>query len=271
MTQPVNPPASAPVPTQKRRNTLGLVAMIAAIAGFIFACMPGALVVGWLLLPISFILGLVALFRKGESHWQAITAIIVAVVGTVVGAVVFFVLMAGAVNDALGGSEATVSTSSGSGGRSGTGADVSTGVGTRTNPAPLGSEITGEEWKVVVNSVTFDATAAVLAADPLNDEPGDGREFILVNYSVTYLGDDANGQSPAIHVDVAYVSPDGTTVGTYDTPVVAPDAIASMTTLYNGGSVTGNTAFAVDSATAKDGVIAVRPGILADKVFVALQ
>lgn len=269
MTQPMNPPAPAPVPPQKRRNTLGLVAMIVAIAGFVFACIPGALIVGWVLLPISFILGLVALFRKGESRWQAVTAITVAVVGTVVGAVVFVALMASTVNDALGGSGATVSTTSGSGDRSGTGTDPSTG--TRANPAPLGSEITGEDWKVVVNSVTFDATDAVLAANPVNDEPGDGREYILVNYSVTYLGDDANGQSPALHVGVEYVSPDGTTVGSHDTVAVAPDAIDSMTTLYTGGSVTGNTAFAVASATAKDGVLAVRPGILADKVFVALQ
>lgn len=39
--------------------------MIIAIVGFIFACIPGALIVGWLLLPIAFILGIVAVFLKG--------------------------------------------------------------------------------------------------------------------------------------------------------------------------------------------------------------
>ena len=64
---------------------MGIVALVMAIIGFIFACVPGALIVGWILLPISFIVGLVGLFRKGEVIWPAITAVIVSVVGTVVG------------------------------------------------------------------------------------------------------------------------------------------------------------------------------------------
>jgi hypothetical protein len=35
--------------------------------------------------------------------------------------------------------------------------------------------------------------------------------------------------------------------------------------------VTGNAAFAVPAATAGEGVLAVRPGMLADKAFVAVQ
>jgi hypothetical protein len=38
---------------------------------------------------------------------------------------------------------------------------------------------------------------------------------------------------------------------------------------YSGASVTGNTALQVPSPA--DGVIAVRPGVIADKVFVAIQ
>ena len=64
------PPAYAPqgTPTEKpARNTLGLVAMIIAIVGFIFACIPGALIVGWLLLPIAFILGIASAWARGLS------------------------------------------------------------------------------------------------------------------------------------------------------------------------------------------------------------
>ena len=63
------PMQQAPAPVKKGRNTVGIVALVMAIIGFIFACVPGALIVGWILLPISFIVGLVGLFRKGEAIW----------------------------------------------------------------------------------------------------------------------------------------------------------------------------------------------------------
>ena len=87
------PMQQAPAPVKKGRNTVGIVALVMAIIGFIFACVPGALIVGWILLPISFIVGLVGLFRKGEAIWPAITAVIVSVVGTVVGVFVFLVVV----------------------------------------------------------------------------------------------------------------------------------------------------------------------------------
>lgn len=93
------PEASAP--PKKARNVLGIVALVIAAVGFIFACIPGALIVGWILLPIAFILGIIALFQKDKPKWQGLTAIIVSVVGTIVGVVVFIAIAAGAVNDAI--------------------------------------------------------------------------------------------------------------------------------------------------------------------------
>ena len=86
---PSEPQASlSPAPTSKTpRNTLGLVALIIAVVGFIFACIPGALIVGWVLLPIAFILGLVSLFMKGRGKGLGLAAIILSVVGTVVAVV----------------------------------------------------------------------------------------------------------------------------------------------------------------------------------------
>jgi len=81
-----------------------MIALIASIVGFIFACIPGALIVGWVLLPIAFILGIVGLFLSGKAKGASIAAIIISVVGAVVGAVVFFTVVADAFNDAFGGS-----------------------------------------------------------------------------------------------------------------------------------------------------------------------
>ena len=63
----------------------------------------------------------------------------------------------------------------------------------------------------------------------------------------------------------------GVTIDGTDSLVVAPDAIDSLTTLYNGASVTGNVVRAVPVDGAQDGVLAARPGLLADKVFVAVK
>ncbi|RAX20792.1 hypothetical protein DRB06_07905 [Actinomyces sp. Z5] len=245
--------------------------MVCGIVGIIFACIPGALVIGWILLPIAFILGLVALFRRGERLWPSVTAIIVAVVGGVVSPMVFLGAATEAVDDALGGSESTFSAApdvQAAPEEDDAAADAQTG--TREQPLPLGSKVSGAEWKVVVNSVTFDATDAVLAENEFNEAPADGYEYILINYSITYLGNDPNGEYPD-SASVAYVTPDGVTIDGFDTMAVTPDDIDTGTALYNGGSVSGNVALSVPSATAQDGVLAVQPGMIADKVFVAVE
>ena len=141
--------------------------------------------------------------------------------------------------------------------------------GTRENPYPLGTTISSDDWDVVINSVTLGANDAVAAANMLNQPPDPGTEYIVINYTVTYKGSDANGQSPAL-IGVEYVTGSGTTVSSLEKLVVAPEpAIDALGTLYNGGSATGNTALQVPSPP--DGVLAVRPGVIADKVFVAIQ
>lgn len=146
---------------------------------------------------------------------------------------------------------------------------TATPEGTRENPYPLGSTVSSADWTVVVNSVTLNATEAVMAANPFNEAPDEGSEYIVINYTVTYTGDDADGQMAAF-VGLEYVTASGTTVNELDKFVVSPDPkIDTLSTLYNGGSVSGNTAMQVPSPA--DGVLAVRPGMFADKAFVAIQ
>ena len=249
---------------EEGRNTVGIFALVMAVIGFIFACVPGALIIGWILLPISFIVGLVGLFRKGEVLWPAVTAVVISVVGTIVGVMVFLTVLSNAVDEAVSSSGAvSASVAPGGAGSSGQGK-------TRENPYPLGTEISSKDWKVVINSVTFNANDAVAAANEFNDPPADGKQYVLINYTATYIGDDSSGESAAF-VSVDYVTADGVTVDGTDSMAVAPDAIDSLTTLYNGASVTGNVVRAVPVDSAQDGVLAVRPGLLADKVFVAVK
>ncbi|WP_369067133.1 DUF308 domain-containing protein [Kocuria carniphila] len=261
---------------KKQSNVIGLIALITAVIGFIFACIPGALIIGWILLPIAFILALVSLFLKDKSKWMGITALILSIVGTIVGVAVFLTVVSNAFDDSFGSGDTTVAGPSDDAvGGADQDADNeaadrggSTDEGTRENPYPIGSVIENDEWRVVVNSVTPAATDAVLSENEFNEAPADGSEYMLVNYSTTYLGDNADGEMPVM-VSVEYVTADGTTVNSFDNLVVAPDPIDTTSTLYTDGTATGNAVFEVPAGTADQGVLAVTPGMLGDKVFVA--
>jgi len=252
---------------------LGLIALVVSIVGFIFACIPEALVVGWVLLPVAFILGIVGVVLSGKRKAASIAAIIIAVVGTIVGFVVFFTVVAGAVGDA-------VKQSTGSGDTSVTMPDqgkkapadskpAAAKAGTRDNPYPIGSKISDGDWDLVVNSVTLDATQAIAQANEFNDAPAPGSQFLMVNLTVTYNGSDPDGKSPLVSVN--YVTKDGNTIDGTEKLIVPPDQFDMMKPLYEGASTTGNLAFEVPSATAADGTLAVRASLLGDKEFVAVH
>lgn len=266
--------AETPPPTNAKKplNVVGLVALIVAVLGFIFACIPGALIVGWILLPIAFVLAIISLFLSDKAKWMGLTALIVAVVGTIVGVIVFLSVVATSFDDAFGTGDTTVveSPEDASADEEAAEEEPAAEGGTRENPYPIGSVIESDDWRVVINSVTLAATDAVMAANEFNDAPAEGSEYILVNYSTTYIGDDPDGQIPAF-VSIEYVTADGATVSALDSLVLPPDPIDSMSTLYTDGTATGNAAMAVPSATAGQGVLAVQPGMLGDKVFVAVQ
>jgi len=271
--QPAYQPDPTPVQEKSKRNVLGIIALAVAAVGFLFACIPGALIMGWILLPIGFTLGIIAACLKGKVKWQALTAIITAVIGTIVGIIVFFAIAATSFSNAFGDTDVEIAS----------GDDTSVveeadapaaeeapaaEVGTRENPAAIGSTIEGDDWTVVINSVTLGATDQVLAANQFNEAPDAGTEYILINYTATYTGDDVDGQMPAF-VSLQFVTADGVTVNGLDKMIIAPDAIDSTSTLYTGASATGNTAIQVPSPAA--GVIAVNAGMIADNVFVAIQ
>lgn len=107
---PSTPYPGSPAALVEQRNTLGLIAIIVAVLGFVFACIPGALIVGWVLLPIAFILGIASVCQAGKAKGTSIGAIIIAVVGTVVGFIVFFAVVADAVEDSFGSGDVSVAT-----------------------------------------------------------------------------------------------------------------------------------------------------------------
>ena len=270
--QPGYAAPAQPAKAKKQLNVVGLIALIAAALGFIFACIPGALIVGWILLPIAFVLALVSLFLKDRAKWMGITALTVSIVGTIVGVSVFLAVVATSFDNAFGSGDTTVVEPSGDAAVDNGAAEEEPAAeaGTRENPYPIGSVIESDDWRVVINSVTLAATDTILAEELYNEPPTEGSEYILVNYSATYLGADPNGQIPAF-ISIEYVTVDGTTVNEFDKMIFAPEPIDTMSTLYTDGTATGNTAIEVPSATAGQGVLAVTMDLFGDKVFVAVQ
>lgn len=275
-----NPPAAAPAPqlpppvppvggaaAAKKHNVLALVAMIVAIVGFLFACIPGALIVGWILLPIAFVLSIVSLFLKGDRKWMGIVGLIVAIVGTIVGFIVFFAVVATAVDDAFGSGETSVSQPLDEGADADAAADADKPAdaaeqGTRENPYPLTSKISSDDWTVVINSVNADGNAVVAEANQFNDKAPAGSHYEIVTYTVTYVGDD---KGLAAEVQLAAVTSAGNVVNSFDNIVMLTDSFG-IDELYNGASVTGSEAFLVPDG---DTVLyRVTPGMFADEVFV---
>lgn len=272
---PVDPmyAAPAPAPVEKEKNTIGLVALVCAIIGFVFACIPGALIIGWILLPIAFILSLVGLFARGKKKGMALAALILSIVGTLVGFIVFFTIVGNAVDESFNAEPTVAPADQASDQPASDGSQNNQAAGgagdSRENPLPLGTAISGSDWTATVNGVDLNATEAVVAANPFNDAPGEGQKYILADVTLTYTGDDPQGSTPWASID--YVTVDGTTISSTDNIAVAPNQLDTLTTLYGGGSVSGNIALLVPADTADQGVLAVEPDMFTKKKFVAVK
>lgn len=262
--------APAPAPPAKENNTIGLIGFIAAVVGFIFACIPFALIVGWILLPTAFILSIVALCLKDKKKGFGLAGLIISIIGTIIGFIVFIAVVATAVGGAFSDdTSVSAPVEKPTSADDALEAEEADEKGTRTNPHPLGSTVSTDEWTVKVNSVNLNANKAIASENEFNEPASKGEVYILANVTIKYTGTNPDGAMPFEIIE--YVTASGTTVDSYDTLVVAPDELDSTTTLYEGASITGNIAFSVPADSADEGVLAVAPGLFGDKVFVAVK
>ncbi|MGP5118273.1 DUF4190 domain-containing protein [Corynebacterium casei] len=261
------------------RNTLAIIALITAVLGVVFSCIEGALIVGWILLPISFVLSIVALVTKNKKKGMAITALIISIVGPIIAGVFFLSVVGESVDEAFGGETSVSSSSAGEKAPAEAGEDKGKGdkaaaqggeAGSiRENPLPIGVTIENNDWAATVNSVNLDGDDIVAAANSFNEPAGEGKKYIIVNITQTLKNDAPEGRMPDASVE--YVSPDGVTHNSFDSMVTLENQFDSLTTIYKGASVTGDVAIAVPADTAGEGVLAIRPGMFGDKKFVAVK
>lgn len=192
-----------------------------------------------------------------------------------VGFIVFFTVVATSFDEAFGNGETTVEVPAETVAYEETAeaeeapVEATPEAGTRENPYPIGSTITQGDWAVTVNGVTLDATEAVANENPFNEVAPEGSAYILVSLTATYNGTDGDGEAPWVSVE--YVTAGGNTVNSFDNMAVAPEAFDLMSTLYSGASATGNFVLAAPVDGLTEGVLAITPGMIGDKVFVAVQ
>jgi hypothetical protein len=224
----------------KQSNTVGLIALIASIIGFVFACIPGALIVGWVLLPAAFVLSVVGLCLSGKTKGTSIAAVIISIVGVVVGIVVFFAVVADAFHDAFGKSDFGKSELSAPSSTAAERSDDANQAGSRGNPFPIGQPTHNQDWEVTLG-VPQEAGAAIAAENQFNDSPNTGVEYWIVPVTATYAGD-ATGNA-GFDIAVKFVGSDNRTYD--DSCGVIPKPLSDVGALYKGGSAQGNVCVAV--------------------------
>ncbi|QGU01816.1 Telomeric repeat-binding factor 2 [Corynebacterium kalinowskii] len=253
----------------KKPNILGIIALVLAVLGTVLACIKAVMALGWIALPIAFIMGIVALFMKNQGKAAAIAAIVISVVGTMVAGAMAVFFVAKDFDDELTGGETVVSNGGSKNDPKGiVGGKDEKGL-SRENPLPVGSTIENKDWIVTVNSVDLNAAAKIKAENEFNDDPKPGNVQIMANLTYKYKGSKPEGEYLIPMVE--YVTTSGNSISWTDTFLMAPNELESVNTMYNGASATGNIPFEVPAADVEKGTLAVSPGFLGDKRFFAVN
>ncbi|MEV8339207.1 DUF4352 domain-containing protein [Leucobacter sp. NPDC077196] len=144
-------------------------------------------------------------------------------------------------------------------------------VGSRSNPASIGSAVTDGDWSVTIDSVNL-AANDIMTANEFNELPAEGNVYILVTGTVTYNGTEDAGENYYGIID--YVTADGNTISQsyVDTSGSGIPDYTIMDPLYPGASHTGALAFEVPAATAGEGTLAVTVDMMtSERKFVKVQ
>lgn len=254
-------------------NIVGLVGLISAVVGTLLSFAPELRYFGWMLLLVALVLGIIAVSLKEYAKILGIMATAFAFIGSITAAFALAVTSVQPAPTASATGATAVQSSVAqiadvSGDFTTPAASASGGKGTRQAPLPIGSRISWPDWDVTINSVDLDATAEILAANSFNKAPAAGQTYMMVNVTMTYTGNDGQGQNPTPLI--FFVAPSGNSFDTWNSGTLPPDFFDYGSPLYEGASTTGNIMLAVPADGVSSGVLTVQVGF-GDKAFVAVQ
>ncbi len=272
----VSTDAPPPAPTgPSKTNGLGIAAIVLGGIGLVLAFLPFVGFIGGVLAFVGLILGVIGLFQKSKAKMLAIIGTAVsgfALLMAIIMGVVYTAAFVSAVDKSLE-----------SGGTVNEPADNEPAVeeepaeepapelGTRDNPAPIGSTVTlidfGEPvWEVTVNAPVWDVNAEVAAANMFNPEPAAGNQYASVPVSVKYIGTKTG--TPQFDLQFKYVSPESQG---YDGAFVTMDGqLSAVDELYPDGVGTGTVIIEIPSASVGAGTWSVQT-IFGDPIYFAAQ
>ncbi|TFB90866.1 DUF4190 domain-containing protein [Cryobacterium algoricola] len=272
-------PPVGPAPLAPAKNTFGLVSLIVGAVAFVGAFIPIINYVSGFAAIAGLVFGIIAVTRKGKPKGLAkggIAASAVALLLSIVLAIVYTIGFVAAVNDAQ-----HVKAGASSGDSSGNSLTDPTEVpsnegevGTRTNPAPIGTTIAttanGEpEYEITLGAPTLNADVIVAAENQFNDAAPAGMQYAMLPITVTYRGTKTG--TPWMDLDVSFVSAAGTTHSEMDSSVVGPAPLSDINELYPAGTATGNVVIAIPTADAATGTWVISQSFSDEKFYSAAQ
>lgn len=255
------------------RNGFGIAALALAIVGLVFGLIP---LTGFLALILGAIAVLFGLLGFGRVRKGIASNKVMSLAGTALGAVAVVLgiwgmtIVFGAVDDlasefeSLGrGSQETQQEAGGAN---------SMTAGDRGNPIANGESARVGDWGVTFSATRLDATAAVLAENQFNDPPAAGRQFVMGEVTVAYVGDDTGLAWVDLNFRVLGSAGNTFGSGTSDYCGVYPNPISDHGELFPGATATANVCTSVPSDQLDGAVWLVEEAFSRDgRVFFAMD
>ncbi len=280
---PTDPNFGAPA-KRPGGNGLAITSLILGIVAILGFAVPVLNVFSALLAVVGLVLGVIAFIRKAGSRGLSLSGTIVsglALLLSVIFIVIYAVGLSAAIDEVSSDDPAVVETPvAESEAEPAAPADeeaeepAASDVGTRENPAPIGTTIEVSSFDEVIYEVTLgqpvlNANDAVAGANQFNEPAEAGFQYALVPVNVTYVGSETG--TPWIDLAVEYVSAAGSTHTQADSPSVAPEpTMMSINEMYNGSTATGNIVIMIPTEGAAGGAWTVS-ALFGDPFFFAAE
>lgn len=147
-------------------------------------------------------------------------------------------------------------------------------VGTRKNPAPMGTTVvfsdnSGDVWEVTLSDPILNAADIVANENMFNDPAPEGFQYAMVGVTAKYVGKETG--TPAWDLNISFVSAAGTTHEIGDVSAVIPSSLNDVNELYPDAVGVGNIVIAVPSADVESGNWTISAGYGNKKYFYKAQ
>ena len=137
----------------------------------------------------------------------------------------------------------------------------------RADPVPVGTAVRLKDWELTVAGFDPEGTAAVMEENSYTDPPAAGREFMLIEVSLTYVG----ATSSKVVRDMTFTVVGDAGVSYDDGCGVTPNDLDGFTEAFTGGTITGNLCYAVPAEEAESLVLIADEDFGDTRHFMALR